>query len=174
MRASGERSAAGGALPAPQRPPLFMHSGSRPGQGQLGGRPRPGAGAGACVSSGPEAERVFVSFRSSRKKPETSKKRTEKKTPGDGGWASLPSRACTWWGGGGGRGVRGWSRVCHPALPGGASAPGRTASHWGGGAPGRSEPSFVSWGRKRADVDRDRPAGSSRACQVPPSPELRK
>lgn len=120
-----------------------MQSGSRPGHRQRSRRPRQGSCAGGCEADGLAAERVFVSFHSGRKKPETSRKKKKKKD-GDGGWASAPSglHVVAWgWGWGWETGVGGWGGVCcHPALRGVASAPRRPASLGGSGEPGRSGP----------------------------------
>lgn len=177
-RRSGERSAARGALRARRRPWLFMQSGSRPGHRLQRGRQRQGSSAGACVSGGREAKRVFVSFHSGRKKPETSKKKKKKnknkKIPGDGGWVSATS----------GLHVVGVG-VGDPESEGGVGSvvtllrkewPGRpgVSPHTGEGGAWEVQTTIVSWGRKSADVDSDRPAGWSCSPSRPPNPELRK
>ena len=69
-------------------------------------------------------------------------------------------------GGGGTRSFGRWGWVCHPGPRGGAPKPWRPARHEGRGEPGRSDPLFVSWGRKGAD-DSDRPAGGSHSRRRP-------
>lgn len=76
-------------------------------------------------------------------------------------------------GGGGVAGTRsigGRGGVCLPLPQEGAPVPWRPAKHGGSGEPGRSDPPFVSWGRKGAEVDSDRPAGWSCSRWSPPTP----
>lgn len=173
---AGGRWAAGGTLPARPGPRCLCRAGPAP--DTAAGRPRALVRECwcACVSGGRAAQGgVCFIFTQAEKSLKPAKK--EKTIPGEGGWASLPSWACAWWGwpwGGGGGGTRsigGWGGVCHPGPRGGAPKPWRPARHEGRGEPGRSDPLFVSWGRKGAD-DSDRQPGATLAG-APKHPELR-